>query len=55
MRLRETNGDSLDSERIMETNETQRDYWIHMRLRENNGDQWESERLLETHETNGYS
>ena len=42
MRLRETNGDSLDSERIMETNETQRDYWSLMRpigAHENQGDQ----------------
>ena len=64
MRLRETNGDnghSCDAERLLETHETQRDYWrlmrpmvthktqrdywILMRLRETNGDQWELMRL----------
>ena len=49
----ETNGDSLESERKMETigiQEYQRDYW---RLMETNGNYWDSEWLLETHETNG--
>ena len=41
MRLWETTGDSLDSARLMETHETQRDYRGLMRLK----------RLLGTHET----
>ena len=52
MRLRETTADTRDSDRQLDTHETQRDYWILMRLRETNGDQWE---LMRLRETTGYS
>ena len=54
MRLRETTGDSWDSARLMETHETQGDYWgIRglMRLRKTTVDLGDSGRLLGTHET----
>ena len=45
MRLIETTRDSWDSERLLDTQETQRDQWRLMI----------SEQMLESHETNGHS
>ena len=51
----QTNGDSWESESLLETNETIEDSCDWGRLMENNRDSWESEILVETHETNGDS
>ena len=56
IRLLETNGDSLDSWKLLGTHESPEnhiDSWGLTRLKETTGDSLDSSRLNETHETQG--